>query len=81
MTEPVILQGYSYPFAQPQDVLDAEARRGRVVSVAIRHAGGWAVSSEERLGNCMCLEYEGDDEDCPVHGERKSRTLTEGESA
>lgn len=59
------LIGYSYPLATLEEVVEAEARQGRKVAVVIKHAGGWAVS--EGWG-CTCLEYQGDDEDCPIHG-------------
>lgn len=70
MTEPIVLQGYSYPFSRLQDVLDAEMRQGRKAKVAIQTVGGWTVSSDERPGNCTCLEYKGDDKSCPVHGSK-----------
>ena len=48
------LKGYSYPFATLAQVIAAEAHWGRVVSVAIEHAGVWAVSED-------CLERQGND--------------------
>ena len=68
VVEPVILQGHSYPLARLTDVLAYEARQGRTVSIAIQHAGGWAVTSESPA--CTCKIYIGDDKDCPVHGQR-----------
>ena len=41
---PLLLHGHSYPSCSFGDVLEAEARQGRAVAVAIRHGGGWAVS-------------------------------------
>lgn len=38
--------GYSYPLADLQAIIGAEARQGRTVTVAIQHAGGWTVSGE-----------------------------------
>ena len=68
MTKPIVLQGYSYPFATLADVVAAEARQGRTVRIAIQHAGGWTVSEGR---DCTCLEYQGnEDEDCPIHGAR-----------
>ncbi len=67
MTEPTILQGYSYPPIPLADVIAYEARQGRKVKWAIQHAGGWAVTG----GNSTCLylpDILGDDENCPVHG-------------
>lgn len=43
--EPLLLQGRSYPPCPFGDVLEAEAWQGRAVAVAIKHDGGWAVSS------------------------------------
>ena len=46
---PLLLQGHSYAPGQLGDVLEAEARAGRVVAVAIEHDGGWAVSGREEV--------------------------------
>lgn len=69
MTNPITLQGYSYPSITLTDVLAAEARQFRTVRIAVRHAGGWVVSSDMAMALiCSCRESVGDDEDCPVHG-------------
>lgn len=68
MTEPTILQGYSYPFARLTDVITYKARQGRTVEFVIEHAGGWAVSPDGPPVNCACLVYVGDNEDCFIHG-------------
>lgn len=68
--DPIALQGYSYPSTPLTVVIAAEAQQGRTVRVAIQHAGGWAVT--EGWG-CTCLEYQGDDENCPAH-RRKGQT-------
>ena len=62
MTEPTILQGYSYPSATLTDVLAAEVHQGRTVRIAIQHAGGWVVSSDTALALvCSGRIYMGDD--------------------
>ena len=44
--EPLLLHGHSYPPCPFGDVLEAEERQWRKVIVAIKHDGGWVVSSE-----------------------------------
>ena len=39
MTEPIILQGHSYPFAALADVLAAETRQGRTVRIVTPEDG------------------------------------------